>query len=171
MQEWLKILAAGGVGALAAALVSSRAQASSETGSQTLHLDDEAMAVLIGLLQSSQEVNDKLQAVEAALGLGPLKNPSGVIIDIIHPTQIGKALKLVSYDIPYDKKLLVKALPTNAGVIQLGYSKVSAESMGAYYPLVRNESVALKIARGDVLWICTMTGPLTDGISMITEQD
>ncbi|MFA5401215.1 MAG: hypothetical protein WC359_12280 [Dehalococcoidia bacterium] len=166
----LKILAAGGVGALIAALLSKNASASTGSG-DIFHLDEEAMATLIGLLQSAQETNEKLAVIEARLGLGGLKNPVGVIIDVIRPLAIGEGKQLVSYDIPYDMKLLVKALPTNAGNIQLGYSKTSAESPLASYPLTRNESIAIKVARASALWICTPAGPLTDGVVMIAEQD
>jgi len=168
------VLAAGGAGALLALLLSSKdASAGTQPGiDKPIQLDDETMATLIGLLQSAQETNLKLEAILNSIGVGPgnLQNPPRAIIDTVFPNAVGVAKQLVSYDIPYKLKLTVKALPGNANNIQLGYSKTSAESLQVSWPLIRNEPISLEIARGDALWICTMTGPLTDGIVMMAEQ-
>ena len=79
----------------------------------------------------------------------------------------GIAEQLPSRDIPYGYQAVIKALPGNAGIIQIGFDKPSAENIANSYPLAANEGIALNISNLSTVWF---TGAIADGVAWIVEQ-
>ena len=79
----------------------------------------------------------------------------------------GIAQQLPPRDVPYGYQVIIKALPTNAGIIQVGSNKPSAENIANNYPLNINEPVGLNVSDLSAVWF---TGAVADGIAWIVEQ-
>ena len=171
-------LGAGAAALLTYFLTAGRAQAGMPpSGNVIFTPDEDTWNLLLGILEGTVEQNAKLENIEtaisnlaAAFGVGvTLANPKRFGTGQVFPAIVGTAIRLPPRDIPWDKQVVVKALSTNGGIIQVGNSRVEAENSTACYPLLRSEGVGYKVQNSQEVWIClTVAG---DGIAWTVEQE
>jgi len=138
--------------------------------------DEETWNLLVGLLQSTVSIDEKMTALTEAInnlsvafgGSAALQNPqSGVAAQVLNQT-VGVAIQLPDYPIPWNKELVIKALNSNAQPCRVGFSKIEAENAAMAWPLIPNEAKAWKVDTANRLWVCFI-GP-TDGVAWSVER-
>lgn len=169
-----KVVGAGVIGAGAAAiltyLLTKRAEAAPPPeGVTIIRPDDETMALLLGMLEGIVSIDNKLDAVIAALG-GELilENPEQIGGSLVICPVIGRAVQLPPRSIPWDKEAIIKARSTNGGIIYVGNSKPDAENPAIGYPLIGNEAIGYKIKELSQLWVCATV--VNEGVNWTVEQ-
>lgn len=105
-----------------------------------------------------KEISEKLSTLA--------KNYEGIRTGRVFFPLAGTAVQLTSLPIPDGAELVIKALPTNAGAINVGGSRSEAESTG--YPLLRNEGISCKVRDRASIWV--MADSAGDGIAWIVEK-
>jgi hypothetical protein len=184
-KEVSSALGAGIVGAGAASvltyLLTRRASATPPPeGNVIFTPDEDTWNLLMGILDGIVAGNDKLEYIKAelnsiltALG-GSVENPKRTISETRLLINAGVGFNLPSYEIPYDKVIIIKALNdpayhVNVGTIMVGDSKVSSENMTTAYPLLPGETVGYKVRNSNSLWVCPVVAG--DGVSWTVEQE
>ena len=100
-------------------------------------------------------------------GVGKI-NPSETASQQKLVTSAGTAEQLPYVKIPFDHKVLIKALSTNAGIVYLGNSKTEAEDTSMRFPLGVSETVEYEINDLSQLWLDAATS--ADGITWTVVQ-
>jgi len=161
----LTILAAGGVAGLIASLMSHKPV----EGASTVELPEEVLTALAALVANSDATRQQLSAILESLGLGSgLSNPNEAVIFTIRPPLVGIAVQFPEYLVAYDKDLIVRAYPANAGNMLVGNTKAEAENINSSWMLQANDIVGWKINNTKQLWVsCTVAG---DGVMCTAER-
>lgn len=148
-----------------------------KVGAETLPgVNGDNLQALIGILQGIVEQNEKLDGMLAAInnltvalgGQVSLENPEKIVAGQVLCPTVGQAEQLPPYAVPWDKELVIKALPTNVGTILVGPTQVAAQNAVSSYPLIANEAIAYKVLNADKIWVSpTVAG---EGIAFTVEQ-
>lgn len=70
--------------------------------------------------------------------------------------------------VPYKMTLVIKALPTNGGIIYVAPTQPDSVNINSSYPLIANEAVELEVQNADDVYIsATAAG---EGVACIVEQ-
>jgi hypothetical protein len=161
----LTILAAGGVAGLVASLMSHKPVA----GASGVELPPEVLTALAALVANADATSQQLTAILNAMGsgIGP-QNPTDAVIFTIRPPLVGVAVQFPEYLIAYDKALIIRAYPLNAGNMLVGNTKAEAENINSSWLLTPNDVVGWKIANSQSKWVsCTVAG---DGVMCTAER-
>jgi len=110
-----------------------------------------------------------LVAMLGAPGAVALENPSQIASGQVLCAVIGQGYSLPGYDVPWDKQVVIKALPTNAGVIRVGNTRAAAVNPSTGYPLIANEGIGYKIKNTGHIWISATVA--AEGIHWTVEQE
>jgi hypothetical protein len=171
------VLGAGGLIAGALALIQGRkAQAASEGEIPSeIALDEAAMNLLLAMAQSAESIDTDLDSLLAAvnsiagkLGITALENPPEIAAWTVYAPVVGTAIQLPDRRVPYDMNLVIKAIPTNLGLIYVGNSRADATNLNSSYWLIGNEAIEYKILNAKQLWIsATRAG---EGVICTVEQ-
>ncbi len=150
--------ALGATALIAAAIALIRSQRVSAAG--TVTLDDATKQLLIGIAQASGESLETVKSI-----LAQMLNPGGVTIKgypsnfpagitgRITINQLNHAYQLPGFSIPDDVRLVLKAWPTNAGLIYIGFTAIGVTNqLEGAYPLILNEPIAYRVQRASQLY-------------------
>jgi hypothetical protein len=177
--------------ALAAVLLSTgRAGAEPQppSGSQLVTPDAATMQALLALLEHSENVDldfstalsqlaalqsamgDLAAAINALIGSGAtsLKNPKTMVSWVTTCGAAGVGYQLPSKLVPYNMEFVIKALPANTGIIQVGNTRAAAQNANDSYPLIANEAIMYKIHDTQNIWVAATVGG--DGVACTVEQ-
>jgi hypothetical protein len=142
---------------------------------EEIALDEAAMNLLLAAAQSAESIDEDLdsllQAVNSIagkLGVTTLENPPEIAAWTVYCTALNTAVQLPDRKIPYDMHLVIKAIPTNLGLIRVGNSRADATNPNSSYWLIGNEAIEYKIMNAKQLWIsATRAG---EGVICTVEQ-
>ena len=157
------LIAAGGAGAIIASLLNRRpVSAASE-------LPAEVLAALAALVANSSTTVEQLQEILSMLGIGGLgQNPAEIVIFTIFPAPVLTPVQFPEYLVAYDKDIIIRAYPANAGNIFIGNTAAEAVNPNSSWMLQANDVVGWKIHNTKQLWAsCTVAG---DGIMCTAER-
>lgn len=177
-------------GALAALLLTRKVRAAvPPEGGAVVSLDDPTMQALLGILEHIEAldidvddviarlggVTNAINTLAASLGAKPfmLENPPSITAFRILTTAINVPVQLPDRSIPYDKELVIKALPTNRGTLFVAPSLAEALNMNSSYWLIGNEAIEYKIRNADHVWINAppVIGIAGEGVVCTVEQE
>ena len=165
-QNALAILAAGGAGAIIASLMSHKPTA----GSPGVELPPEILTALAALVASAQLTNDQLQQLLGVLGIAGAvgQNPNEIITFTIQPVVALQPTQFPEFLVAYDKNLLVRANPGNAGNMYIGNTAAESVNPNSAWLLQPNDVVGWKINNTKQLWVTCAT--LGDSIICTAER-
>jgi hypothetical protein len=164
-------------GALAALLLTRKVSAATPSeGATLISLDDPAMQALLGLLTQAEslgidvgevlthldDIAGAINRLAAAMGVVTLSNPPDITAFRVLTAAINVPVQLPDRAIPYDKELVIKALPTNRGTLFVAPNQAAAINSNSSYWIIGNEAVEYKIRNADHIWI---NAPPTIGIA------
>ena len=169
-------LLVGGSAALGTALVlllSRKAEAKTPVGE--ISLDEAAMLLLQSIAESgvaidadTSEIINAINKLAAALGVSILKNPKEITSFRILVSAVNVPVQLPPREIPYDMHLVIKALPTNMGVVYTANSRPEALNINSCYQLLANEAIEYRIDNAETVWLnVTRAG---EGVCCTVEQ-
>lgn len=169
----LALAAGGGAGALIALALSKKAEAAPPVGE--VSLDEAAMLLLQAIAESGESVDDNtielinaINRLAAALGVAVLKNPPQITAFRILVPTVNVPIQLPDRQVPYDMEFVIKALPTNQGVIWVANSRSEALNINSVYQLIANEAIEYRIQNPHQLWLnATRAG---EGVVCTVEQ-
>lgn len=126
-----------------------------------------------GLAESMRALQQSLNTLSTIISQGQGLPLSGntpyvasfrVLCDVAN-----RAYRLPGRKVPWGKALVVKALPTNGGMIYVAASAADAVNINSSYSLLANEAVEYEIASSDILFIsATVAG---EGVVCTVEQE
>lgn len=165
--------AGGLIGAAIAILATRKAEAAPPAGE--VSLDEAAMNLLLAIAESGEAIDDNtletinaINRLAAALGVTVLENPSGITSFRVLVPVVNTPVQLPDREIPYGEHLVVKALPTNMGIIYTANSRPEAININSCYQLLANEAVEYKVKNADAVWVnVTIAG---EGVCCTVEQ-
>lgn len=173
-------------GALAALLLAREVQAAAPSEG-VVSLDDPAMRALLGLLAQAEtlgiDVGDILTHLDdiagainklaAAMGVVTLSNPPDITAFRILTTAINVPVQLPDRAVPYDKELVIKALPTKRGTLFVAPNQAAAINPNSSYWIIANEAIEYKIRNADHVWINAppIMGIAGEGVVCTVEQE
>lgn len=156
----------GLIGAVTATLFSRKAQAAPSEGE--VQLDEAAMSLLLAIAQTGQSIDETTLRIAAALGINVLENPREITAFRILVPVVNTPVQLPDREIPYDIHFVIKAIPTNLGLIYVGNSRHEAQNINSSWWLIANETIEYKIRNSAQLWInATVAG---EGVLCTVEQ-
>lgn len=176
---------AAGTGALigaAAAILLARKAAAAPPGRQ-VSLDEAAMNLLLAIAQSGEAIDgntfealaklagisEAIDKLAAALGVTVLENPREISAFRVLVPVVNVPVQLPDRLIPYDKELVIKALPANLGVIWVANSRAEALNINSVYQIIANEAIEYTIKNAHQLWLnATRAG---EGVVCTSEKD
>ena len=151
--------AGGLIGAAAALLLARKAEAAPPPVGEVT-LDEAAMNLLLAIAESADsidadtsEVFNAINRLAAALGVSVLGNPPEILNLRVFIPVVNQPIQLPNITIPYDMRLVIKAWPTNMGLIYIANSRPEALNINAVYPLLANELYWCKIKNMQQLWL------------------
>lgn len=176
-------LAAGGgaaLGAAAAVLLARKVEAAPPEGE--VSLDEAAMLLLRSIAESGVAIDDNtfkalaelaglrgsIDALAAALGVIVLQNPAEITSFRILVPVVNVPVQLPDREIPYGMEFVIKALPTNRGVIWVANSRHEALNINSVYQIIANEAIEYKIRNPHQLWLNTTRAG--EGVVCTVEQ-
>lgn len=175
------ILGVGGLIAAAAAIINARkadAAPSIPNGNGgEIILDQAASDLLLAIAQSDSNIDantktliELVRQLSASQGVDVgMKNPSHIMVVRLSVNATNAAYSMPDRPIPYKKNVVIKALPTNLGVIYVANSAVDATNINSAYPLIANEAVEYEI---DNLQRLHYSGSIVgDGLVATVEQE
>ncbi len=126
--------------------------------------DDATLALLQSIAQSGVSVDTDTSDIIAILngiaaklgapGAVTLENPSEITtFQVTVPVAFANPQQLPDRAIPYDKELVIKAMPGNQGQIWVANSRTEALSANSVYILIANEAIEYKIKNAGQIWI------------------
>jgi hypothetical protein len=138
--------------------------------SENIDLDmDQALSLIDALQQAVSNLAVVIQALLGTGGTGALKNPTTVVAWRTTCPAVNTPVRLAARIVPYGMEFVIKALPTNAGVIQVASSSAAAQNPNDSYPLIANEAIMYKIYDTQNIWVCATTAG--DGVACTVEQE
>lgn len=161
------IVLGAGAGALGYALAKSKPATAASNGtdpSVSLLLQDIAET-----LHKMETPSQNGNGLPLNVTVSPLKNSTRIICFTVFPDAVGTPKQLPRYDVPDDKELVIKALPTNFGIIYVSSSQSNSTNPNQSYWLIANEGIGYKIKNSEQIWInCTIAG---EGVVCTMEQN
>jgi len=152
--------AGGLIGAALAILASRKSASASPPPVGEISLDEATMLLLQAIAQSTDSIDadtsefiNALNKLSAALGVQVLENPTEITAFRILVAAVNTPTQLPDREIPWDKELLIKAIPTNLGLIYVANSRAEAMNINSCYWLLANEAVHYKIKNSRQLWV------------------
>ena len=126
-----------------------------------------------GIIEESQKLDAMVNAINnLTISLGGqvsvANNQSTTSGQVVCPI-VGQGVQLPSRVIPWNRQVVIKALPTNVGVISVSETRQSVGSAWSSYPLIGNEGVGYFIADLAALWISAAIAG--EGIAFTVEQN
>lgn len=176
-------------GALAALLLTRKVRAAAPAEGAVISLDDPTMQALLGILGHIEGLDIDVDAVidrlggvtnaintlAASLGVKPimLENPSDITAFTVFTTAINAPVQLPDRAIPYDKELVIKALPTNRGTLFVAPNQAAALNPNSSYWIIGNEAIEYKIKNANHIWINAppVIGIAGEGVVCTVEQE
>ena len=168
--------AGGLIGAALAILATRKAvEAKPPEAEMTVGLGEAELLLLQALAESGESIDENtLELINAinnlatALGVSVLKNPSEIAAFRILVPAVNVPVQLPDREIPYGMELVVKALPTNMGLIYVANSRPEALNINSVYQLLANEAIEYEIENAQQLWVnVTRAG---EGVVCTVEQ-
>ena len=95
-------------------------------------------------------------------------NADGIRSFVVPCPAANTAYRLPECSVPDDMPLVIKAYPTNAGMIFVGESASAAINPNQSYPLLPNEAVAYRVKNADAIYISANTAG--DSVVCTVEQ-
>lgn len=138
--------AGGAIGAALAIMASRRAEAAPP-------IDEAVLKFLESIAESGVSIDENVEKILAALGIIVLKNPPEITCFRILVPVVNTPVQLPDREIPYDKELVIKAVPTNLGLIYVANSRAEALNLNSSYWLLANEAIEYKVENADRIWI------------------
>ena len=161
-----------------AALLLSRGASAAEPGAPAPEgMDEETwrlvQAIGEGIVEESQKLDAMVNAINnLTISMGgqvSVANSRTTTQGQVTCPVIGRGVQLPSRVIPWNRQVVIKALPTNVGVISVSETQQSVGSAWSRWPLIANEGIGYFIAKLDAIWIsATVAG---EGIAFTVEQD
>ena len=170
-------------GARAALLLTRKARAAvPPEGAAVVSLDEPTMQALLGILEHVEAldidvagVTNTINILATSLGVKPimLENPPNITAFRFLTTAINVPVQLPDRHVPYDKELVIKALPTNRGTILVAPSLAEAMNINSSYWLIGNEAIEYKIRNANHIWISAppVIGIAGEGVVCTVEQE
>lgn len=180
-------------GALAAFLLGRKAKAApvpTLPQLQMVSLDDPTMQALLSILEHAESLDLDVDAVlrhladiaaginrlSTALGVGgvvKLENPPDITAFTVLTTVLNTPVQFPYREIPYDKELVIKAMPTNLGIVLVAPSRSDAMNLNSSYWLVASEVVQYKIKNAEHIWLNVppVLGIAGEGVVCTVEQE
>ncbi len=140
--------------------LSSPASPIGQISSQLFQLIQQQTATLVNLQSTINKLVDVMG--------GKFENPEMIAAQKQLVPSAGTAIQLPIVLIPYDKKVVIRALPANTGTIYVGNSKSDAEDTTKSFPLGNDDSVKYKIRELSQLWVNSTVN--NEGIIWTVEQ-
>lgn len=176
----LAVAGGGLIAATVALLASRRAEAKPPEGE--VSLDEAAMNLLLAIAQSGEAIDDStfkaltelaglsdsIDRLAAAFGVAVLENPKEITAFRILVPVVNTPVQLPDREIPYDMHLVVKALPTNMGVVWVANSRPEAMNINSVYQMLANEAIEYRIKNAKQLFINTTRAG--EGVVCTVEQ-
>jgi hypothetical protein len=164
-REALAIIAAGGAGALIASLLNRRP----DPGATPVEIPPELLSAIAVLVANSDTTVQQLSEILTTLGIsGVGQNPDEMFVFTIFPPIINVAVQFPEQLVGYDKDLVIRAYPVNAGNMYVGNTAAEAMNPNSSWLLQPNDIVGWKIHNTKQLWAsCTVVG---DGIMVTGER-
>ncbi len=132
--------------AAAAALLAKRPASAESTGVVTL--DEVSINLLIAIAQGIENLN-----LEGGFVQGWPPNTDNIEIARIDIAALNTAYRLPAIEVPDGFTLLVKAWPTNAGIIYVARSDPDARNVNQVWPLLPNDFFGVAIKNAHLLYI------------------
>lgn len=165
-------LLGAGAGIVAALLTTGKLQAAEGSSTEDI-LNSVAQAEGKGLAGLESAINRMNQLLAQATETGGerqsiFRNPKTFTAFRFTCIAANIAYVLPDREVPYKMSLVVKALPTNAGVIYVAPARADAANINSSYSLIANEAVELEIQNAKHVYIsATVAG---EGVTCIVEQ-
>ena len=147
------------IGTAAAILFARKAEAKPPPEGE-ISLDEAAMNLLLAIATNSDDIDantletiNAINRLAAALGVSVIKNPNAIAAFRVFVNVVNRAVQLPERDIPYDMELVIKAWPTNLGLMYVANSQPEATNINSSYPLIANEFVRYRIENSKQIWI------------------
>lgn len=146
-----------------ALLLASKNKAAAAPGG-TVALQESVMELLIAIAAAS---GDTLRTSEALLAAvqnlsintkGYVPNADTAIMTRVAIAALDTPYRLPDIEVPDDMQLLMKAWPTNAGIIYVAREGPYARNVNQSYPLLPNENYGLRVKNANELWVAGITG-------------
>lgn len=83
--------------------------------------------------------------------------------------QSNRGYQFPNFEIPFGKKVVVKAWYTNVGVIYVAYRQADSQNVAVGWPLIANEGVSWEIPNVNGVW--AMASTAGEGASFTVEQE
>lgn len=160
-----------GVAGAGLGYMAGRSKPVSAEGTQTFTLDEESKE-LLRQIKTSIEAMGSFESgspdIYPTVNVTALKNsPSFITFNVITTGALVPA-RLQEYSIPDDRQLVIKALPTNFGLIYVANTSQNSRNPSQSYWLIANEGVGLNIQNTKSVYISsTIAG---EGVLCIVEQ-
>jgi hypothetical protein len=124
-------------------------------------LSDERLLTIIAT--QLLEINQKLGVLVDRVGKKSMRIACGTrsVATPGDPSSIGNV-----GDLPFEAEVVIKALPSNAGIVYLGNSKVEASDRHLSFPLSPGDAISYRIGRSGVYVDAVVAG---DGVAWTTE--
>lgn len=97
-------------------------------------------------------------AMELSLKKPVKENADTVLSGTKTAPTAGTAVQLPNVSIPFDEKVMIKALSTNGGIVYIAKSKLEAEDSTKSFPLIVNQYIEYEIKNLSQLWMNVGTG-------------
>lgn len=123
-------------------------------------LDADTLKLLATMASNIGSIDDDTSAILAALGVDPdipapgvVPNANGITATRVLIAAPGIAYRFPSIMVPDDMHLVIKAWPTNAGIIYVGGAAHEAINVNQSYPLLPNDLVSYRVDNAERIWV------------------
>ncbi len=159
-------LAVSATAAIAAAIALLKTRPATTAPSSVVALDEAALNLLIAIAAGIEDLNQNI--LVGGVGQGWPPNCDNVEIARIPITALATATRLPAIAVPDGFTLIIKAWPTNAGIIYVARSDPDARNINQVVPLIPNDFVGFNIKNADKLYISGTT--VGDFATVLVEQ-
>lgn len=143
------VVSAAAAIAAAGALIATRPASAKTAGVVTL--DEVSINLLIAIAQGIENLNS--QIVQGGLVQGWPPNTENIEIARIDIGAVNTAYRLPDIDVPDGFTLIIKAWPTNGGIVYVAKSDPDARNINQVFPLLPNDVVGVNIKNAKSLYI------------------
>ncbi|KKL08912.1 hypothetical protein LCGC14_2571120 [marine sediment metagenome] len=157
----------GGAALVTAAIALAQKRAQAAPGDGLLKLDEQTMALLIAMAQTTADIEQLVSQILGGLGGddGPISlqvkgwppNAEGVRTFVVVCAVVNRAYEASDMVIPDGMSLVIKASPNNAVGSLIYVAKSPAESINpnSSWPLVQNESISYQVKNANAFHVST----------------
>lgn len=164
------LLAGGGaaLGAALAIMLARKTEAAPPTDEAVIKLLESIAESGVSIDTDTTDIIEVLNRIAVALGVTVLENPSDITSFRILVSAVNTPVHLPDREIPHGMELVVKALPTNRGLIYVANSRPEAMNINSCYQLLANEAIEYTIKNCNTVWLnATRAG---EGVCCTVEQ-